>query len=100
MRYEDWAAWAGDHPEQADADLRAEAIGGAEEQEYEYALGARKYPRDLLKVERLYHEIPTGMYFFTPDGVGCIWYDTLEEAMEDTEAFGEPIIGLNQELED
>jgi hypothetical protein len=60
----------------------------------------QKFPRKHLKVERLYHEQPTGMYFFTPDGIGCIWYETREEAMEDTEAFGEPIITIVQELDD
>lgn len=62
---------------------------------------AHKYPRSALRVERLYHEIPTGMYFFTPDGIGCIWYETKEEALEDTfNGWDQPIIGLNQELED
>lgn len=59
-----------------------------------------KFSRDHLKVERLYHEQPTGMYFFTPDGIGCIWYETLEEAMADTDAFGQPIITICQELSD
>lgn len=59
-----------------------------------------KFPRDYLRVLRLYHEQPTGMYFYTPDGIGCIWYDTLEEALEDTGAFEQPIITLVQELSD
>lgn len=59
-----------------------------------------KFSRAHLEVERLYHEQPTGMYFFTPDGEGCIWYETLEEAMADTDAFGQPIITLCQELSD
>ena len=59
-----------------------------------------KFPREHLKVLRLYHEQPTGMYFYTPDGIGCIWYETLEEAMADTDAFGQPIITLVQELSD
>jgi hypothetical protein len=59
-----------------------------------------KFSRRNLKVERLYHELPTGMYFFTPDGIGCIWFETREEAMEETDAFGENIIAINQELED
>lgn len=59
-----------------------------------------KFPRASLKVERLYQEHPTGMYFFTPDGIGCIWFDTLEEALEETGAFGQPIIILSQELSD
>lgn len=63
-------------------------------------MAKQKFSRRNLKVERLYHERPTGMYFFTPDGIGCIWYETKEEAMADTDAFGEPIITLHQELDD
>jgi hypothetical protein len=59
-----------------------------------------EYPRAALQVERLYHEAPTGMYFYTPDGIGCIWYDTREGALADTDAFGEPIITIIQKLED
>ena len=59
-----------------------------------------KFSRSHLEVERLYLEQPTGMYFFTPDGIGCIWFDSKEEAMEQTEAFGQPIIVLCQELSD
>lgn len=64
-------------------------------------MGKTKFSRKNLKVERLYHEIPTGMYFFTPDGIGCIWYETREEALADTDnGWGQGIIGINQELED
>lgn len=59
-----------------------------------------EYPRSALKVQRLYKEGPTGQYFYTPDGIGCIWYDGLTEAMEDTDAFGQPIITLWQKLSD
>lgn len=59
-----------------------------------------KFSRGHLEVERLYHEQPTGMYFFTPDGIGCVWYETREEAMADTDAFGKPIITICQELSD
>jgi hypothetical protein len=59
-----------------------------------------KFPRESLQVERLYYEQPTGQYFYTPDGVGCIWFDTLEEALEETGAFGQNIITLLQELSD
>lgn len=61
---------------------------------------AEKYPRKFLKPERLYHESPTGLYFYTPDGEGCIWYESREEALADTDAFGQPIITLMQELSD
>lgn len=59
-----------------------------------------KYPRKFLKPERLYYEQPTGMYFYTPDGVGCIWFDSREQAMEEVGDFGQPIITLVQELSD
>jgi hypothetical protein len=60
-----------------------------------------KYPRKYLKVDRLYHEIPTDLYFYTPDGIGCVWFKTREEAIEETgNGFGEGIIAINQELEE
>lgn len=59
-----------------------------------------KFSREHLKVDRLYYEQPTGMYFYTPDGVGCIWFDTREEALEEVGDFGQPIITLVQELSD
>ena len=59
-----------------------------------------KFSREHLKVDRLYYEQPTGMYFYTPDGVGCIWFDTREEALEEVGDFGQPIITLCQELSD
>lgn len=61
---------------------------------------AHKISRNNLEVERLYYCQPTGQYFFTPDGIGCIWYDTREEALADTDAFGLPVISINQEVED
>ena len=59
-----------------------------------------KFSRKHLKVDRLYYEQPTGMYFYTPDGVGCLWFDTKEEALEEVGDFGQPIITLVQELSD
>jgi len=38
-------------------------------------------PRKYLTVDTLYVEDKTGLYFVTPDCVGCYWYDTLEEAI-------------------
>ena len=61
---------------------------------------ATEYPRESLQVERLYYESPTGNYFYTPDGIGCIWYESREEALADTDAFGQPIITLTQKLSD
>lgn len=61
---------------------------------------ATEYPRKFLLPERLYHESPTGMYFYTPDGEGCIWFDTRKEALEEVGDFGQPIITLMQKLSD
>jgi hypothetical protein len=58
------------------------------------------YPRSHLQVDRLYHESPTGRFFHTPDGMGCIWYDTYKEAMDQTGAFGRPVITIMSALED
>ena len=59
-----------------------------------------KYPRKFLLPERLYHEQATGRYFYTPDGEGCIWFDSRQEALEEVGDFGQPIITLMQELSD
>lgn len=40
--------------------------------------------RDSLQVNRIYRERKSDQYFFTPDGIGCIWYPTCREAREDT----------------
>lgn len=38
--------------------------------------------RDTMKVDKVYVE-PDGSAWFTPDGVGIYFYDTLEGALED-----------------
>lgn len=38
--------------------------------------------RDSLTVNTIYLELESGLYFVTPDGVGCFWYDTLEGAQD------------------
>jgi hypothetical protein len=58
------------------------------------------YPRGHLQVNRLYWEVPTDTYFHTPDGIGCIWYESFAEAMEQTGAFDTGIIALHQRLAD
>lgn len=58
------------------------------------------YPRDRLIPMRLYKEAPTGSYFYTPDGIGCVWFDSLTEALEQTAAFCAPIIVIMNKLED
>jgi len=39
-------------------------------------------PRDNLLTDKLYFDSSRQMYFVTPDGIGCFWYDTEEEARE------------------
>lgn len=58
-----------------------------------------KYPRLYLRPGRLYYEQPNDRYFYTPDGEGCIWFDTLEEALEEVDP-ASGIIVLHQELSD
>lgn len=58
------------------------------------------FSRDHLIPFRLYHEQPTDRYFYTPDGIGCIWFDTKAQALAETGAFDQPVIAINQELED
>jgi hypothetical protein len=59
-----------------------------------------RYPRRLLHVDRLYHEQPTGLFFTTPDGIGCHWFDTYAEAMAEVGDFGRPVITIMSELEE
>lgn len=59
-----------------------------------------RYPRSALQPLRLYHEHPSDTYFYTPDGIGCIWFETLAEALAETGAFDQPVIHLSQELSD
>lgn len=54
--------------------------------------------RSELKVYRLYHLTLTDEWFYTPDGVGCIFYDSRTEALEETAAFGHPVITLDRYL--
>lgn len=61
---------------------------------------AKTYPRDLLHVDRLYREGPTGRFFTTPDGVGVLWYDDYKQAMAEVGDFGRPVITIMSELED
>lgn len=46
--------------------------------------------RSELKAEQAYHVTKDDMFFWTPDGVGGFWYDTLEE-MEDQHGVGDII---------
>lgn len=39
--------------------------------------------RDSLLVDKLYFDSSRQQYFVTPDGIGCFWYDTEEEARDE-----------------
>jgi hypothetical protein len=54
--------------------------------------------RESLTVDTIYKERKSGLFFVTPDGVGCFWYDTLEEARGEHGDTG-PLITID-ELED
>lgn len=55
-------------------------------------------PRSELKTHRLYHLSLTDEWFYTPDGIGCIFFASRAEAMEETEAFGSPVIIIDRHL--
>lgn len=57
------------------------------------------YPRRALKVDTIYYNVPAEQYFFTPDGVGVIWFDTYLEAYQQTGIHGS-VVHIHQELED
>lgn len=54
--------------------------------------------RNDLKVDTIYYEEKNELFFVTPDGIGCFWYDTLSEAQEQHGKTGKLII--IEELED
>jgi hypothetical protein len=37
------------------------------------------FKRSELVVERPYFERKSGQYFWTPDGIGCFWYDSKKD---------------------
>lgn len=40
--------------------------------------------RDELTVNMLYYVADVEQYLFTPDGVGCFWFDSFAEAFSET----------------
>jgi len=38
--------------------------------------------RNELEINTIYRETSSDTYFVTPDGIGCFWYDTEEEARD------------------
>jgi hypothetical protein len=55
--------------------------------------------RSSLEVDRLYVDID-GNYFFTPDGIGVVWFEDEHEAVEQTGGFDGYVIQLHDDLED
>lgn len=39
-------------------------------------IGAVMVKRDDLIVEQPYYERKSGQYFWTPDGIGCYWFES------------------------
>jgi hypothetical protein len=59
-----------------------------------------RYPRSALQVDRLYLFAPAEYYFYTPDGVGLIWFESKAQALREVGNFGKPIITIHQYPED
>lgn len=54
-------------------------------------------PRKNLIVEQAYYEMASKQFFWTPDCVGCFWFETAEEVLYETES---DFIITVEELED
>lgn len=54
--------------------------------------------RNAQQLDTIYRT-PRGLYFFTPDGEGRIWFDSLKEAREDT-GIDSRVVVLKSEPED
>lgn len=39
-------------------------------------------PRSRVATDTLYFERASNCYFITPDGIGCYWFDTLDEVRD------------------
>lgn len=61
---------------------------------------ADRYPRNRLQVERLYYCAPSEDYFYTPDGIGLIWFESKAQALREVGNFGKPIMTIHQYPED
>lgn len=59
-----------------------------------------RYPRENLQPFRLYYCAPSEDYFYTPDGVGLIWFESRAQALDQVGTFGKPIITIHQYPED
>lgn len=59
-----------------------------------------RYPRSALQVDRLYYCSVSEDYFYTPDGIGLIWFESKAQALREVGNFGKPIITIHQYPED
>lgn len=59
-----------------------------------------RYPRKNLSVNRLYYCSVSEDYFWTPDGIGLIWFESKAQALREVGQFGKPIITIHQYPED
>lgn len=63
-------------------------------------MAAEKFPRRNLKVDRLYYNLFDKKWFYTPDGIGVVYFEDAQDARNQTDMFGKPVIMLNLELSD
>lgn len=59
-----------------------------------------RYPRSALHINRLYYCAPSEDYFYTPDGIGLIWFESKAQALDQVGTFGRSIITIHQYPED
>jgi hypothetical protein len=58
------------------------------------------YPRKNIQPLRLYYCSVSEDYFYSPDGVGLIWFESKDQALREVGQFGKPIITIHQYPED
>jgi hypothetical protein len=59
-----------------------------------------RYPRSAIVPLRLYYCSVSEDYFYSPDGVGLIWFESKAQALREVGNFGKPIITIHQYPED
>jgi len=59
-----------------------------------------RYPRSAIIPLRLYYCAVSEDYFYSPDGVGLVWFESKAQALREVGQFGKPIITIHQYPED
>jgi hypothetical protein len=59
-----------------------------------------RYPRSAIIPFRLYYCSVSEDYFYSPDGIGLVWFESKDQAMREVGTFGKPIITIHQYPED